>query len=124
MSLLWSHIGTVRLEPFLATAITPLTTPQPGGPNPTATTFVAGVPQNGVLEPFRRIGARDYFDLSTRVRVSEKFDLRLIVENLLDKAPPLVGSNVGGTAFNSGNTFPTTYDVIGRAYTIGINLKW
>ena len=124
LSLLWTHIGAVRLEPFLATVITPLTTPQPGGPNPVATTFVAGIPQNGVLESYRKIGARNYFDLSTRLRVSEKFDLRLLVENLLDKAPPLVGSNVGGTAFNSGNTFPTTYDVIGRAYTIGINLRW
>jgi outer membrane receptor protein involved in Fe transport len=56
--------------------------------------------------------------------VSEHLDLSLTVDNLFDKKPPLVGSGVGGTAFNSGNTFPTTYDVVGRYFTFGTRLRF
>lgn len=112
-SLLWNHIGGVKLEPFQATVTTPISTPQPGGPNPST-----------VLEAFRRISARDYFDLSLRADVSKRFELTLTIDNLLDKDPPLVGSNVGGSAFNNGNTFPTIYDPLGRSYTIGARVKF
>jgi hypothetical protein len=43
---------------------------------------------------------------------------------VLDKDPPAVGANVGGTSFNSGNTFPTIYDPIGRSFTMGVRLKF
>lgn len=112
-SLLWTHISKVALEPFRAAVTTPLTTPQPGGVNPTT-----------VLAPYRSIPRYDYFDLSLRQSVGEHLDLALTVDNLFDKQPPLVGSGVGGTAFNNGNTFPTVYDPIGRAFTVGARLKF
>jgi iron complex outermembrane recepter protein len=112
ISLLWTHISQVSLEPFLATRL-PGNVAQPGGPNPTT-----------VLEKFRSIPTYDYFDLSARVSPTKMFDLNLTVNNLFDRKPPLVGSGVGGTAFNSGNTFPTIYDPIGRSYTIGARLKF
>lgn len=31
------------------------------------------------------------------------------------KKPPLVGSTIGATAFNSGNTYPSTYDALGAS---------
>ena len=113
LSLLWNHISSVKLEPFNATAITPLSTPQPGGPNPA-----------GVFDAYERIGAYDTFDLAGHVVIGDHLELTLTVDNLLDKAPPAVGSTIGGTAFNSGNTFPTTYDILGRTFTIGARLKF
>ncbi|MDF7776967.1 TonB-dependent receptor [Sphingomonas sp. AOB5] len=113
VSLLWTHISSVKLEPFLATALTPLITPQPGGPNPTT-----------VLDAYEKIKAYDYFDVTVRYDVLDNLQLTLTVDNIFDVAPPLVGANVGGTSFNSGNTFPTVYDPIGRAFTMGVRLKF
>ncbi len=131
-SLLWTHISKVALEPYLATPITPLTTPQPGGPNPAQTTTQTIVlngqtlvtAANGILPAYRSIPRYDYFDLSLRQSVGEHLDFTLTVDNLFDKKPPLVGSGVGGTSFNNGNTFPTVYDVIGRYFTVGARLKF
>lgn len=133
ISLLWTHVSPVALEPFRTAATQPLTTPQPGGPNPALTGSVSFVldgitytnqPTAGVQPRFRQIPAYNYFDLALRVMPTDNVEFNLTVDNLLDKDPPLVGSGVGGTAFNSGNTFPTIYDPIGRAYTIGARLKF
>lgn len=112
-SLLWTHLSSVRLEPFRASAKQPLSAPQPGGPDP-----------DTVFDGFEKIGAYDYFDLSLAFEASERATLTLTVDNLFDKKPPLVSNGVGGTAFNSGNTFPTVYDVLGRVYAIGARLKF
>ena len=50
--------------------------------------------------------------------------MTLSVENLLDQAPPLVGAGAGSTTFNSGNTFPSTYDALGRRYAASIRLRF
>lgn len=132
VSLLWTHISPVALEPFLATRLAG-NVAQPGGPNPALTGSVNFVldgiaytnqPTAGVQPRFRSIPRYDYFDLAFRVMPTENVEFNLTVDNLFDKDPPLVGSGVGGTAFNSGNTFPTIYDPIGRAYTIGARLKF
>ena len=73
---------------------------------------------------FGRFKAYDYFDLSTRVEVGSNLDFTLTVINLFDKAPPPVGGTIGSTAFNSGNTYPSTYDALGRRYAIGARLKF
>lgn len=112
ISLLWTHISKVALEPYLATRL-PGNVPQPGGPNPST-----------ILPAFRSIPRYDYFDLSINLKPAKNFQLTLTVDNLFDKDPPLVGSGVGGTAFNSGNTFPTIYDPIGRAFTIGASMNF
>ncbi len=70
------------------------------------------------------IGARSYFDLSGTVRVAERFQLRGGINNLFDKKPPIVGNDYGGTAENSGNTFPATYDPLGRAFFIGASVTF
>lgn len=116
VSILWSHLSAVDFEPVGPAAGTvPLTTPQPGS---TASAY------DGVLPAFRRIGAYDYFDLNLSFDVSEAFGVSLLVENLFDRRPPLVGSGVAGTASNNGNTMPTTYDAIGRSYTVSMRLRF
>ncbi|MFS0773131.1 TonB-dependent receptor domain-containing protein [Sphingomonas sp. 1P08PE] len=132
VSLLWTHVSPVSLEPFRATRL-PGNVAQPGGPNPNLTGSVNFVldgiaytnqPTAGVQPRFRSIPAYDYFDLAFRFMPTDQIEVSLTVDNLFDKDPPLVGSGVGGTSFNSGNTFPTIYDPIGRAYTIGARLKF
>jgi outer membrane receptor protein involved in Fe transport len=57
------------------------------------------------------LGARSYFDLSANWAVTEKSSVILGINNVLDKDPPIT-SAVGTTG--NGNTFPQTYDALGR----------
>jgi iron complex outermembrane recepter protein len=70
------------------------------------------------------IGDRHYFDLSGNVEVTGGFTLRAGILNMLDKDPPLVGNTYGGTTENSGNTFPSTYDPLGRRFFVGATVKF
>lgn len=70
------------------------------------------------------IGARDYFDFYTSADVGDNVTIRMGVTNLFDKDPPIVGNDYGGTTENSGNTYPATYDPLGRSYFIGATLKF
>lgn len=120
-TLLWNHISAVSYEPIAPTPAPPLTVAQPGT---TAAAFNALCPNATCTADFRNIKAFNYFDLGVRFEVSRKFEMGLLVENLFDKEPPLVGSGVGGTAFNNGNTFPTVYDAIGRSFTVSGRLRF
>ena len=48
----------------------------------------------------------------------------LIEQKVFDKKPPEVGNQIGSTGANSGNTFPQTYDTIGRFFTVGASVKF
>jgi iron complex outermembrane recepter protein len=56
--------------------------------------------------------------------VSKAVRLNLSISNVFNKAAPNVGNTIGTTTANSGNTFPQTYDVIGRFYTAGVTVKF
>ncbi len=73
---------------------------------------------------YAQIGSFDYFDLSGRWDITQSVRLTATINNLFDKAPPMVGSSIGTTAANNGNTFPQTYDAIGRYFTFGATLKF
>ena len=78
-----------------------------------------------VVDPrFREIDAYNYFDFSTRFNVNEHFDMTLTATNIFDKKPPVVGGTVGTTTYNGGNTFPSTYDALGRRFAVGARLKF
>jgi iron complex outermembrane receptor protein len=72
---------------------------------------------------FNHIGAYHYFDASAQFDVQKKFQLTFTIQNLLDKDPPIVGGQAGSTVANSGNTFPSTYDTLGRTYSVGLRVK-
>ena len=74
--------------------------------------------------PYTSIPSYDYFDLTGRFSINQQITLIATVTNLLDKQPPIVGSEAGSTAFNSGNTFPSTYDPLGRRYTMQVQVKF
>lgn len=113
-SLLWTHLSAVNYEP-IGTASLPLTTPQAGS---TASTY------NALYPAFRHIPAYDYFDLSLGVEATKNLSFKLLVSNLFDRQPPLLGSGVAGTAYNNGNTMPTTYDVVGRSYSLSARMSF
>jgi outer membrane receptor protein involved in Fe transport len=58
-----------------------------------------------------KLGARSYFDLAANWAVTEKASVLLGINNVLDKDPP-ISSAVGTTG--NGNTYPQTYDALGR----------
>ncbi len=110
ISLLWRHIDKMRAEPGALGAV------------------FAGTIGSGALAgynvDFGKIPSYNYFDLATRIGVNDHVDFTLTVTNLLNRQPPLVGGTIGSTAFNSGNTFPSTYDPLGRRFAIGGRFKF
>jgi outer membrane receptor protein involved in Fe transport len=125
LSLLWRWQDSVSFEPAqlqadIDAAIAAGTSPTTGCPDPTGTD-----PNGCVVDPkFRKIKAANYFDLTGRFSVSDNLTVTMTVQNLLDKKPPIVGNTIGSTTYNSGNTFPSTYDALGRRYAVSAKLKF
>jgi iron complex outermembrane receptor protein len=72
--------------------------------------------------------AYDLFNLSGRYTLNDNVNFRFGVDNLLDKAPPLIAidtSVVPGDGRLSGGRFDAgNYDVLGRRYYVGVNLSF
>jgi outer membrane receptor protein involved in Fe transport len=68
------------------------------------------------------LGARHYFDLSAVWDYSDRVSLRVGINNLFDKSPPIAGSAAGPVNFGNGNTFPGLYDVLGRFAFIALSI--
>jgi iron complex outermembrane recepter protein len=111
LSLLWRHLDSVEVEPLAPT-------PQVFGGQPTT-----GGPAN-IVGAYRSIPSYDYFDLSYRQSIGDNLQLTFTVQNMFDKDPPDVGNTIGGTGPNSGNTFPSVYDALGRRFTAAVRLKF
>jgi outer membrane receptor protein involved in Fe transport len=118
VSLLWRHLSSFKQEPLDADPVSG------SGPffNGTIPATVQGV--GGRTEDFGKISAYDYFDLSVRWGLTDDIALTFTVQNLFDKAPPITGNNAGPTSFNSGNTYPSTYDALGRRYGMALRAKF
>lgn len=78
----------------------------------------------GQVVDFQKVSSYNYLDLSLNFNVTENLSVLVLVQNLTDKDPPLLGNSAGSTAFNSGNTFPSTYDALGRRYAITGRLRF
>jgi outer membrane receptor protein involved in Fe transport len=65
------------------------------------------------------MAAQSFFDLAFTARMEQRLNLRLGVNNLFDKEPPIVG----GPAAN-GNTFPQVYDSMGRFFFAGFTVDF
>lgn len=111
VSLLWRHLSKFRQEPDDIV----------NGNGPACN-------GDGIICPpgvdFSKIKSFDYFDASGRFELTDNVTLTLTVQNLFDKKPPSVGTGIGTTAFNSGNTFPSTYDSLGRRYAAAVKFKF
>jgi iron complex outermembrane receptor protein len=61
------------------------------------------------------ISSYSYFDLTAAIKVADKVTLRLGVNNILDKQPPVIGAtNLPAPPIGNGNTMPQVYDSLGR----------
>jgi iron complex outermembrane recepter protein len=104
LSLQWRHLGSVGME-----------LPERATHNPNAVNNYA---------PFFEIDSFDYFDVYVGYDIGEKTRLSFGAMNITDEEPPVVGNEAGDTAYNSGNTFPATYEVLGRLYTLQVNVSF
>ena len=141
LSLLWRHLSKMKYEGIMSDCVARgFTAPCTATTNTavgaglfagTITSFPANSifindpgNFNGKTVDFNHIKAFDYFDFTTRFNVNEHFDLTFGVNNLFDKKPPIVGNTAGTTSANSGNTFPASYDPLGRRFTAGARIKF
>lgn len=90
VSLLWRYISEMEVEP--------------GSGN--------------FLPEYSSMDAANYFDLTVRGNITDEFEFTLGIMNLADREPDFVGSNIGATAYNTGNVYPSTYDPLGRRYSL------
>jgi len=78
----------------------------------------------GTYEAFTSIASYSYFDLYGSYTINDNINVTFGVDNVLDKDAPIVGNQAGSTTFNSGNTFPSSYSVLGRIYKAGVTVKF
>lgn len=91
----------------------------------TSNLFLAATP----YAPLANIPAYNYIDLTGTFNVYKNVRLELGVNNIADKAPPLVvgvdcsTSSPGGANCN-GNTFPGVYDALGRFLFANVTVQF
>ncbi len=71
--------------------------------------------------PVLGLGSVSYFDLSANWNVTDSYTVYGVVDNVLDKKPPIIG-NTDGVGFVNTDSF--TYDVIGRYFTVGFRANF
>jgi iron complex outermembrane recepter protein len=101
VSLAWRFFDGVKTEQFS------------GNPNIGA---IGGTIANGAISNTDAfISSVSYLDLTAAVKLGDKVTLRLGVNNVFDKDPPIIGTTtLPGPPAGNGNTFPQTYDALGR----------
>jgi iron complex outermembrane receptor protein len=81
------------------------------------------------LPAFCSISDTHYIDLlvswePTGIDMLNGFSFQVGLENVFDEDPPIVGSEAGTTDQNSGNTFPGSFDAVGRSLTVRLSKKF
>jgi iron complex outermembrane recepter protein len=116
VSLQWRYFGPVSTE-----YTSPSRTLGGDGTNPTTS----------VYDFNKTVKGQSYFDLSFTGKFGDNFRWILGTNNLLDKEPPLFHSGSGafgqgncGAVTCNGNTYPGTYDALGRYLYTGITLDF
>ena len=92
-----------------------------GSPNP----LLNGGGGPSVLPMFGHIPNYSYFDLTASYTVNKMVSLRLGVNNVLDKDPPIVASSdYFVPPFANNNTYPSVYDALGRYLFANVTLTF
>ena len=68
----------------------------------------------------KTLAAQNYIDLVANVTIHNNLNLRIGVNNVFDKDPPIADSTVAPGPFGNGNTFPNVYDALGRYVYVGL----
>jgi iron complex outermembrane recepter protein len=84
-----------------------------------------------VYDYAKRIAAQSYFDLTATANIGDHLKWQFGVSNLFDREPPLVHSGSGNFGSSNcaavlcnGNTYPGTYDALGRRFYTGVTLDF
>lgn len=126
LSVLWRHLDSVQYEGQAADFVA-------RGYTAANRNLFRGVVANaagassalaGQTVDFNRIPAYNYIDLTVQFEIAKEFVLTLGVQNAFNKQPPVVGGQAGSTAAGSGNTFPSTYDPLGRSFNAAVRVKF
>jgi len=73
----------------------------------------------GAFDPkIGHLGTRSYLDLVAQWRITENLIVRGGVNNVFDRDPPIT------TTGNNGNTYPQTYDALGRFLFLNVTAKF
>jgi outer membrane receptor protein involved in Fe transport len=73
---------------------------------------------------FQKIDSYDYLDLYGGVTLYDNVKLSVGLDNVFDKSPPVLGNEISTTTYNGGNTLPAAFDVLGRVWHMGIDVKF
>jgi iron complex outermembrane receptor protein len=77
-------------------------------------TFVYGI---------EKFSSQDYFDVAFSWEFNDSLRLNVGVDNVLNEEPELGASTQQGGNVEQSNTYPTVYDVLGRAWWATVSLK-
>jgi outer membrane receptor protein involved in Fe transport len=78
----------------------------------------------GIDQVNETLGQRDYLDLALAWNISKVFTFRAGMNNVFDRDPPIVSQGVSGpSVLGNGNTFPGTYDALGRVFFFNLAMK-
>jgi outer membrane receptor protein involved in Fe transport len=117
VSLQWRFLGATALD-------ADTTNPLVGGSS-TATVCPNGKTVYGIGDCVdANIAAYNYFDLSGDWTIRQGVDLRGGVNNIFDLEPPILGTSVLPLPAGNGNTFPSTYDALGRTIFVSATIKY
>jgi iron complex outermembrane receptor protein len=71
------------------------------------------------------LASRSYFDLNVQYPLTKNISVSAGINNLLDKDPPIVSTNVTSAAgFANGNTYPQVYDSMGRFLYLNVTARF
>lgn len=80
--------------------------------------------QSALFSEFQSVDAQNYLDLSVGWTYENFGRISLLVANLTNEDPPILGNETGSTSFNSGNTFPSLFDTMGRTYSVNLKVTF
>ena len=80
---------------------------------------VDAAPGQNAVGADQHVKAESYIDLTMTARMQQRLNLRLGVNNVFDKEPPIVGAPAA-----NGNTFPQVYDALGRFIYAGFTVDF
>jgi iron complex outermembrane recepter protein len=83
---------------------------------------IGGTPERE-RDTFYHITPKNYFDLALLFNVGDRYQVRLIANNLFDKSAPILPNSYDISLARS-NTIPQRYDALGRNIVIGATVKF
>ena len=101
VAMTWRYFAPVSLEQLSS------------NPNITAPAG-ATIANGGISNTDAHLSSYSYIDLTGAMHVGDYTTVRLGVNNLFDKDPPVIGSSDLPSVSGNGNTFPQIYDSLGR----------